>query len=90
MKLRDLDEAGRINVTVIIFRALSHIHTYIYKTRTHREDVKLRGLEEAGRINVTAIVLLALSCIWGTAISFLGFLCLENVSSMLHLLKYVF
>lgn len=34
-----------------------------------------------GIFNTHAVVLLVASCIWGTAISFLGFLCIENVSA---------
>eukprot|EP00282_Hemiselmis_andersenii_P000853 CAMPEP_0114160692 /NCGR_PEP_ID=MMETSP0043_2-20121206/28499_1 /TAXON_ID=464988 /ORGANISM="Hemiselmis andersenii, Strain CCMP644" /LENGTH=310 /DNA_ID=CAMNT_0001256761 /DNA_START=83 /DNA_END=1012 /DNA_ORIENTATION=+ len=46
-----------------------------------REDQKVTSLQEDGAVNTVALSLLALSCLWGTAISFLGFLCLDNVSA---------
>ena len=45
------------------------------------EQEQLKQLDEKGSLTVWSITLLVMSCIWGTAISFLGFLCLENVSA---------
>jgi len=45
------------------------------------EHTTVAGLEDKGDLTVHAITLLVMSCIWGTGISFLGFLCLENVSA---------
>mmetsp|Transcript_21001 Transcript_21001/g.49894 ORF Transcript_21001/g.49894 Transcript_21001/m.49894 type:complete len:357 (-) Transcript_21001:285-1355(-) len=36
---------------------------------------------EEDAITTWAVMLLGLSCLWGTAISFLGFLCLENITA---------
>jgi len=38
-------------------------------------------LNDRGSVNVQSLTLLLLSCVWGTGISFLGFLCLENISA---------
>mmetsp|Transcript_67789 Transcript_67789/g.141339 ORF Transcript_67789/g.141339 Transcript_67789/m.141339 type:complete len:356 (-) Transcript_67789:59-1126(-) len=37
--------------------------------------------DEDSAITTNGIILLIMSCIWGTAISFLGFLCLENITA---------
>mmetsp|Transcript_48685 Transcript_48685/g.152835 ORF Transcript_48685/g.152835 Transcript_48685/m.152835 type:complete len:341 (-) Transcript_48685:42-1064(-) len=39
------------------------------------------NLEKEGGLNIQALTLLFLSCVWGTAISFLGFFCLEYVTA---------
>lgn len=44
-------------------------------TRTHSHP----DTHTQGGFTVMSIVLLVLSCVWGTGISFLGFLCLENI-----------
>jgi len=45
------------------------------------EHHTVADLDEKGLLTVTSVTLLIMSCIWGTGISFLGFLCLENVSA---------
>mmetsp|Transcript_27477 Transcript_27477/g.67828 ORF Transcript_27477/g.67828 Transcript_27477/m.67828 type:complete len:337 (-) Transcript_27477:1022-2032(-) len=45
------------------------------------EDRGMMDQVDKGMITVWASVLLLMSCVWGTAISFLGFLVLENVSA---------
>jgi len=45
------------------------------------EHSKAATLGAEGKVNTISIALLVMSCIWGTAISFLGFLCLENITA---------
>mmetsp|Transcript_7253 Transcript_7253/g.24991 ORF Transcript_7253/g.24991 Transcript_7253/m.24991 type:complete len:307 (-) Transcript_7253:9-929(-) len=45
------------------------------------EHETIHVLTARGQLTSWSILLLLLSCIWGTAISFLGFLCLEHVTA---------
>mmetsp|Transcript_59077 Transcript_59077/g.140533 ORF Transcript_59077/g.140533 Transcript_59077/m.140533 type:complete len:344 (+) Transcript_59077:302-1333(+) len=45
------------------------------------EHTTISEINNNGGLSTISLGLLLLSCIWGTAISFLGFLCLDNISA---------
>ena len=45
------------------------------------EHTKLLEIHDKGSDDFSSMMLLFLSCVWGTAISFLGFLVLENITA---------
>uniref|UniRef100_A0A7S0EIW6 Sugar phosphate transporter domain-containing protein n=1 Tax=Hanusia phi TaxID=3032 RepID=A0A7S0EIW6_9CRYP len=45
------------------------------------EHKAIQQLSARGQVTTFSLLLLLLSCVWGTAISFLGFLCLENLTA---------